>query len=122
MTKHHPKETTLAEYAAGTLDEGRSLVVTEHLSRCAHCRELIASFEHIGGVMMEAVEPAGMSPGARDAVFRKLSTIETSTARTARKSVKDYSLGPWRWIGPGLHARAVAWWLTRIHAESGARH
>ena len=116
MTKHHPKETTLAEYAAGTLDEGRSLVVTEHLSRCAHCREFIASFENIGGVMMEAVEPVDMSPGARDAVLRQLGTIEASTTKTARKSVKDYSLGPWRWIGPGLHARSVG-----VPSQGGSR-
>ncbi len=108
MTKHHPKETTLAEYAAGTLDEGRSLVVTEHLHRCARCRELAASFEQVGGVMLEAIEPAPMSPGAREAVLRRLSDASPVTIGSpARKALKDYSLGPWRWIGPGLHVRSV---------------
>ena len=114
MTKHHPKDITLAEYAAGTLDEGRSLVVTEHLHRCMHCRRAVAGFEQVGGVMLEAIKPVEMSAGARDAVLGRLSDAQPIALR--RKTLKDYSLGPWRWIGPGLRARAVG-----LPEDNGAR-
>ena len=105
MIKHHAKSETLAAYAAGTLDAGRAMVVTEHLHRCAHCRSAVADFEAVGGAMLEAAEPVPMSPAAREAVLARLEAARV--AAPVRKTLKDYELGPWRWIGPGLHLRAV---------------
>ena len=52
MSRHHPKNTTLADFAAGTLDEGRSLVVASHLAMCGECREFVSSLEEAGGQML----------------------------------------------------------------------
>ena len=117
MNRHHPKDETLAEFAAGTLDEGRSLVVAAHLSMCAECRGVVAAFEAVGGEMLNAIEPVAMSDGARD---RALALLEREAPRASQanatprpvwqaeqETLLGYDLGPWRWVSPGLHYRAV---------------
>jgi putative transcriptional regulator len=64
MSRHHPKNTTLAEFAAGTLDEGRSLVIASHLAMCGLCREYVSALEVVGGRMLAEIEPVAMTPGA----------------------------------------------------------
>lgn len=117
MNRHHPKDETLAEFAAGTLDEGRSLVVAAHLSMCAECRGAVAAFEAVGGEMLNAIEPVAMSDGARD---RALALLDREAPRASQakaaprpvwqeeqQTLLGYDLGPWRWVSPGLHYRAV---------------
>ena len=117
MSRHHPKNTTLADYAAGTLNEGRSLVVATHLAMCAHCRGFVSALEVVGGQLLEQGEPVAMSEGA---AARALDNIahgprESITPPQAKpiiwsaeqESLLGYDLGPWRWISPGLHYRAV---------------
>ena len=64
MSRHHPKNTTLAEFAAGTLDEGRSLVVASHLAMCGECRDYVSALEEVGGQMLAETEPVAMASGA----------------------------------------------------------
>lgn len=117
MSRHHPKNETLAEFAAGTLDEGRSLVVAAHLAMCAECRGVVAAFEAVGGQMLDEIEPVAMSEGA---AARALAAIEREAPRAApakaaaravwqaeQQTLLGYDLGPWRWVAPGLHYRAV---------------
>jgi putative transcriptional regulator len=117
MNRHHPKNETLAEFAAGTLGEGRSLVVAAHLAMCGECRGAVAAFEAVGGKMLESIEPVAMSEGA---AARALAAIEhepprampaKSAARpvwqSEQQTLLGYDLGPWRWVAPGLHYRAV---------------
>ncbi|MGI8525751.1 MAG: ChrR family anti-sigma-E factor [Pseudolabrys sp.] len=120
MTRHHPKETTLAEFAAGMLDEGRSLVIAGHLAMCGECRNFVAALEDVGGVMLDRIEPVAMSQGATARALDRL-TREPASLSQARdklptqpvvwKSGQDtllgYSLDPWRWVSPGLRYRAV---------------
>jgi putative transcriptional regulator len=108
MIKHHPKPETLADFAAGTLDEGRALVVAEHVVRCAHCRTFVSGMEHIGGQMLMRSEPAAMSANAREQAISRLDSVERSARPTASaKPLDAYPLGPWRWIAPGLRWRSV---------------
>lgn len=127
MSRHHAKTTTLAEYAAGTLDEGRSLVIATHLRMCAQCRDFVAAMEEAGGQMLAAVEPVAM---AEDALSRAMSRLaqETPEVRMARpkaspladvwqpeqSTLLGYELGPWRWVSPGLHYRSV-----KVPSEAG---
>jgi putative transcriptional regulator len=117
MSRHHPKNETLAEFAAGQLDEGRSLVVAAHLSMCAACRGAVAAFEAVGGQMLDSIEPVAMSEGA---AARALSAIDREAPRamssksavrpvwqSEQQTLLGYDLGPWRWVAPGLHYRAV---------------
>ena len=48
MIHHHPNESTLAAYAAGMLDEGRSLVVATHVEMCSVCRRFTSALEDVG--------------------------------------------------------------------------
>jgi putative transcriptional regulator len=128
MSRHHPKNTTLAEFAAGTLDEGRSLVVASHLAMCRECREFVAALEEAGGQMLAGIEPVAMMPGAAARALALLDETASNEAQSARKpvvtpvwqpeqkSILGYELGPWRWVAPGLHHRVV-----KVPAEGGTR-
>lgn len=115
--RHHPSDDTLAAYAAGSLDLGRRVVVASHLERCAACRGFVRGAEKIAGVMLEDLSPAPMSP---DALARTLARTEREPAERTAKPVasgphepglpdclKSYDMGPWRWVGPGVHMRPV---------------
>jgi putative transcriptional regulator len=119
MSRHHPKNTTLADFAAGALDEGRSLVVASHLAMCGHCREFVAQLEAAGGQMLTEIEPVAMAPDAAARALRVLDS-EANAPRIGerkpaampvwqpeRNTLLGYELGPWRWVAPGLHHRVV---------------
>jgi putative transcriptional regulator len=112
---HHPSDTTLAAFAAGSLDEGRSLVVSTHLATCGVCRKAVRAFECLGGVALEGSEPM---PLVANALERALSAIAADSDAAALKKpnggqtkpddlLSAYPLGQWRWIAPGLHWRSV---------------
>ena len=61
---HHPKDETLAAYAAGALDEAQSIVMATHLAMCLVCRRAVADFEAVGGACVGAIEPEAMSAGS----------------------------------------------------------
>ena len=132
--QHHPSDPTLASFAAGTLDEGRSLVVATHLSKCPACREAIAAFEGFGGAMLEDAEPLAVD---ETALARALGAISahapatvpaTAPAPEPRRSIAPelpaalpaalgaYPMGAWRWIGPGVYWRHVG-----VPADEGTR-
>jgi putative transcriptional regulator len=115
---HHPTDPTLAAFAAGTLDEGRALVVSTHLSTCPACRTAVRAFEALRGVALKEAEPL---PMAVDALQRALQAIAveaplqapTQAASTTRAAsdlpapLSSYRLGPWRRIWRGLEFREV---------------
>ena len=106
MIKYHPKDETLVGYAAGALDEGRRLIVTEHMRRCPQCRRTVSDFEAVGGVMLDDIEPVEMSLASRDAVMARLDEREPDVAASAI-GIENYRRGKWRWISPGLYLSAV---------------
>lgn len=112
---HHPTDATLAAFAGGTLDEGRSLVVAAHVARCARCGNAVSAFEHIGGALLDRLEPTAMRS---DALARAMAAIggrpEPATHQAREQSasempppLSEYPLGPWRWIGHGVQWRPV---------------
>lgn len=119
MNRHHPRDATLADFAAGTLDKGRSLVVAAHLAMCAECREFVSSLEEVGGQLLNQIEPVVMTEGA---AARALSLLpqQPGAGRQPRVSpalrpvwqpeqqtLLGHELGAWRWVSPGLHYRVV---------------
>jgi putative transcriptional regulator len=54
MPNHHPDESLLIEYAAGSLSEAKSLLVATHLTLCPSCRELVKDGEAVGGALLRA--------------------------------------------------------------------
>ncbi|NVO17402.1 MAG: cupin domain-containing protein [Rhodoplanes sp.] len=116
---HHPTEATLAAFAAGTLDEGRMLVVAAHLAACPDCRRSVRMLEATGGVMLDDLAPADFAadglvramaqldaPPAAPVAARRAETIPGLMPAHARL-LAPYDLGPWRWVGPGVSWRMV---------------
>jgi putative transcriptional regulator len=132
---HHPSDATLAAFAAGTLDEGRMLVVAAHLAACPSCRRAVRLLELTGGVLLDDVAPAEIAAGGLDRVLARLDAPDavTESAPVRRQPVDTaerpadggaaadirgllpaharllagYELGPWRWVGPGVWWRQV---------------
>jgi putative transcriptional regulator len=110
---HHPDEEALAAFAAGTLDEPRSVVVAAHVALCPHCRAIVAACEQVGGALVEQAAPATPRAGALDEALARLDEA-APPAMVVREAAPDcpavlapYEVGRWRWIGPGVHWRKV---------------
>jgi putative transcriptional regulator len=110
---HHPDEEALAAFAAGTLDEPRSVVVAAHVALCPHCRAIVAACEQVGGALVEQAAPATPRAGALDEALARLdeaappATVVREAAPDCPAVLAPYEVGRWRWIGPGVHWRKV---------------
>jgi len=139
--KHHPSEAVLLAYAAGTLGEGLSLLVAAHLPFCAACRRSVAEGEAMGGLLMEAVPPTALRPGALRTVLARLTdaapvrrTPEPAPVRgrpprmsvgaaawdtspelpsVLRRYLPDLTSAHWQWMGPGIRH------LDLVHRSRG---
>ncbi|MBB5519686.1 ChrR family anti-sigma-E factor [Amphiplicatus metriothermophilus] len=116
--KHHPKTETLAAYAAGALDEARAVVIATHLDLCDACRAAARDFEALGGVCLEAAEPAPMKEGALERFWLRAGGARAERAPASTRAANDFDLGlarplsaylkggldavQWRRIGPGM--------------------
>ncbi len=52
MPLHHPDESLLIEYAAGSLGEAKALLIATHLALCPVCRAAVQDGEVVGGVLL----------------------------------------------------------------------
>jgi putative transcriptional regulator len=109
---HHPSDETLAAFASGSLDEARSVVVAAHIGLCARCRATIGALEQIGGTLIEQAAPAALRAEALDAALARIdsgapSAWAPSATADYPSVLAPYAVGPWRWIGPGLHWRGA---------------
>lgn len=121
--RHHPKELTLAAYAAGQLDEARRVVIAAHLKLCADCRLAVGDFEVIGGACLETVAPVTMSDSALDSFWLRAGKQEAARAPASIVAANDFSLDAahplarflkdgidaidWRQIAPGLSQHVI---------------
>lgn len=109
---HRPSDETLAAFAAGTLDEGLSVVVATHLERDATSRRRLRDFEAVQGALLEGAEPAPMA-ATPDAVLGAAPARVRSEALFSPgepdlpKVLRPYALGPWRRIGLRISMRRV---------------
>jgi len=62
-------------YAAGTLPEAFSLVVATHVSLCDECRARLASFEAMGGAVLEDVPSCEMDEDSFAATMRLIAEM-----------------------------------------------
>ena len=101
-------------YAAGQLPEAFSLVVATHVSMCDECRARAASFDAVGGALLEETEEIALG---EDALVRVLERIEGLPEATRAKPLKragvfpapladyvggDLSAVRWRRVGGGV--------------------
>lgn len=113
--KHHLTDALLMSYAAGTLDEGFSLVVATHVSLCDECRARLESFEAVGGALVDECGETAMAEDALDATFAIIDTLPQDPVPARRSSadnvfpipLQDYVGGDldkvrWRSVGGGV--------------------
>lgn len=110
--KHHLTDELLLAYSAGNLPEAFGLVVATHISLCDECRARLASFDTVGGAMLESCESIEMSADALDATMSRI--MSGAPQGAARKSgglfptpLQDYVGGDldavkWRPVGMGV--------------------
>ncbi len=88
--QHHLTDALLMSYAAGTLDEGFSLVAATHISMCDECRARLESFEAVGGALVDECEVIELSGHALDATFALIDAMpEAPDAPWVEKTSKD---------------------------------
>jgi putative transcriptional regulator len=112
---HNPSEERLLAYAAGTLSPPEAVVVAAHLALRPANSAWVKRLQALGGEFLDQAQPSALS---QDALERAMARIETDAGevRTAPplndmpelpEPLRNYALGPWRWIGPGIRARDV---------------
>lgn len=114
---HHPADTRLLEFAAGSLDEAQRLIVAAHIEGCPACRRAVNVLEHAGGVLMDDLTPAPLATHALVQVLERTERPAAPSSAAARSLPADlpampdvlrqYEVGPWRWSGPGIYWRPV---------------
>lgn len=62
-------EEILLDYVTGTLDEATTLMVAAHLELCSQSREMVDLMTHVGGALLDDVEPVAMRDSTFDAVM-----------------------------------------------------
>jgi putative transcriptional regulator len=106
---HHPTDETLAAHAAGTLDQARRLVVSVHVSRCPVCDSRVRRFEAVGGAFLEQTRGTPLRPDALESALRLIGEGKIPDGNpSAADPLGNHVLGPWRWVGPGVHHRSVS--------------
>lgn len=103
MIRHHPSETTLLAFAAGTLAPLHARVVAAHLSICGQCANEISLMEAMGGLLLTGLPPVSLAPDALEHALARLDQrpapeVAPPSAPAAR----------WRWCGPGVYLMSLA--------------
>lgn len=119
MINHHPGPELLLGFAAGTLPEGFALLVATHATMCPKCRDRIRQGESVGGALLYALEPSGISEDALSRVMAKIETGQSGSPGLDRQQPAhspmhgvpaplrafipgSYDDLPWRRVAPGI--------------------
>jgi len=117
--KHHPTDSILTAFAAGTLDHGQHVAIATHLVSCPQCRTFMRSMEHVGGAVLTSLSPVAMSNGARAKAEALLNEpVKPAAADTAPtvpetevpglpKFLRRYRFGNWKFVAPAVHLRPI---------------
>jgi putative transcriptional regulator len=120
---HHPKDQSLAAFAAGRMDEARGVVIATHLSRCARCREQVRDYETIGGLLLADESPAPMRDSALDSFWLRAGEQDRTPARSLSHAANDAPIAlaaplsfylkdgvdgvEWRSVAPGIAQHVI---------------
>ena len=121
--KFHPRDITLATFAAGVMDEASGVVVATHLASCAECRQALHDLEALGGVCLEEAEPAPMRDDALDSFWLRAGEQEPAQRRASHFASNDFDAAStpplsafldgglddvnWRGVAPGLSQHVI---------------
>jgi putative transcriptional regulator len=122
----HPSDELICDFARGSLETGRALVLRAHLSVCPECRASVRVAEAVGGALIGELPPAEMAPDALAQALARLDGPPTPPPATAAKQPQDWIRVPTdvleaaerhkRWAAPGV-------WVAPISRDrkTGAR-
>ncbi|SOD90317.1 ChrR family anti-sigma-E factor [Caenispirillum bisanense] len=121
--KHHPGDDLLVAYAAGSLDEGLSLMVATHLALCPACRTKVTAAESMGAALVDEMPPEPLAEDALKSILARLdepepapppppappTQVDETTLRTIPEPLRSYLSGnldalPWRSLGPAVRS------------------
>jgi len=117
--EHHPTESMLTAFTAGTLDHGQHVAIATHLVSCPQCRNFMRSMEHVGGAILTGLPPVAMASDALakvearlNAPVRPVSTgpkpmVPETEVPSLPKFVRGYRFGSWKWIAPSVYVRPI---------------
>ncbi len=112
--RHHLSDQLLMAYAAGQLPEAFNLLVATHLSMCDDCRAQAASFDAVGGALIDRADAVAMDEGSLETALARIDGLAQATARAPARAagilpapLVDYVGGDldrvkWRSIGMGV--------------------
>lgn len=89
---HHPDDSTIMAYAAGTLGEGFSLVTAAHMEYCSDCRRRLQDAEALGGELIMDLPPVKMTDSGMDAVWELIQREPQADSHTVPKSSASSNL------------------------------
>jgi putative transcriptional regulator len=93
---HHPDESTLMSYAAGSLPEPLSLIIAAHCSVCPLCAAEVRKMEHIGSALFGDLTTVAMVSAAPCMALRSPETEPDTTSETggeAGSNMLDRAIG-----------------------------
>ncbi|MDB3952424.1 ChrR family anti-sigma-E factor [Alphaproteobacteria bacterium] len=121
MIPHHPSDALLLDYASGAAAEPVSLLVATHLTLCPECREKVAAYEAIGGMLIEEADEADALPDSlRDRLLSSLDELDMSSEQVRQAGVGESAVASkipqplrayceeaiendkWQWSGFGI--------------------
>lgn len=117
MIAHHPPLDMLVDFAAGSLPEAPSLIVSSHIALCADCRAQVARFEEVGGALLEEIAPEPVNDAAFERVLALVDAAEKAPLPTPAQSelatllpfpLRRYVDTSARWRRAGLGVEEIA--------------
>lgn len=69
---HHITDDLLDAYVSGSLSHPFAVVVAAHLSLCDICRARVEAADMLGGLLLDRIAPAAVSPGAQGRILAAL--------------------------------------------------
>lgn len=114
--RRFPSDHILADYAAGALPPGMSLLVASHLTFCPESRRRVADLESVGGAFLASDTTGTIAPPALEGVLARLDAGEAEEPAPRLNEAKPSvlpaplrkALGmteheiPWKFRLPGL--------------------
>jgi putative transcriptional regulator len=95
MITHHLSDKLLMAYSAGTLPEAFNLAVATHIAMCDECRARLASYDALGGAVLEGVadDTTTMSAPSLAATLSRIKAQEPSERpRATTKPAEGWTL------------------------------
>lgn len=131
---HHPDDALLLSYAAGSTNQGQSLIVAVHLTLCSRCRRVVANGEAAGADFLRTTKPEPLLSDAFESVLSRLDRVVTKISQpvSAKSSLPrplqhyiddDLDNLSWNRIGFGISYKPLfrhgATDVRLIRSESG---